>query len=203
MIYQITKRLFDFSVSTIAFILLLPVFLVVTVVLFFANSGKPFFFQDRPGKNERVFRLIKFKTMNDKTDDEGNLLPFDQRVTKIGDFIRSHSLDEIPQLLNVIRGDMSLVGPRPLLVDYLSRYNEFQRQRHLVRPGITGWAQVHGRNAISWTKKFEHDVWYVENCSFLLDLKILLMTVKKVLAKEDINASSTLNMPEFMGSEGE
>ncbi len=168
--------------------------------LFFVNKGKPFFFQKRPGKNEKIFSIIKFKTMNDKKDSNGNLLPFHERVTKVGSFVRKYSLDEIPQLLNVIIGDMSLIGPRPLLVQYLPLYNSTQKRRHDVRPGISGWAQVNGRNAISWEQKFEFDVYYVDHLSFLLDLKILWLTAKKVLVREGVNASETLNMEEFSGS---
>jgi lipopolysaccharide/colanic/teichoic acid biosynthesis glycosyltransferase len=165
--------------------------------LFFANQGKPFFFQTRPGKNAKLFRIIKFKTMNDKKDSNGNLLLDSQRLTKIGSFVRKTSLDEIPQLLNVLLGDMSLVGPRPLLPDYLPFYNEFQNQRHLVKPGITGWAQVNGRNAISWEQKFEYDVFYVKNCNFILDLKIVFLTVKKVFVSEGISSGVHATMPRF------
>lgn len=181
------KRLFDFLVAFFGLLLLSPIFIVVTIALYFANQGKPFFFQKRPGLNERIFNIIKFKTMNDKKDVEGNLLPDVKRLTKIGSFVRKTSLDEIPQLINVLKGDMSLIGPRPLLVSYLELYDDFEKQRHNVRPGITGWAQVNGRNAISWTKKFELDVFYVNNISFLLDCKILIQTVKNVLSSKDIS----------------
>ena len=161
-----------------------------------------YFFQSRPGRNEVIFKVIKFKTMNDKKDDSGNLLPDAKRMTKIGNFVRSTSLDEIPQLLNVIRGDMSLIGPRPLLVEYLPLYNEKQKRRHEIRPGITGWAQVNGRNAISWQQKFEYDVYYVDNISFLFDLKILFLTIKKVFVSEGINASENETMEKFKGNNG-
>jgi len=199
----IIKRIFDFLSALIGLLLLSPVFILVTIILFVVNGGKPFFFQERPGKGERIFRIWKFKTMNDKKDQTGELLPFEDRITKIGAFVRKYSLDEIPQLINVVQGDMSLVGPRPLLSCYLSRYNDFQRRRHEVYPGITGWAQVNGRNALSWKEKFGYDVWYVENQSFLLDLRILFMTLKKVLIREGVNSSEDLNMPEFMGTADE
>lgn len=195
------KRFLDFCLALIGLIILLPVFIVVAIYLFFSNKGKPFFTQKRPGKNEVIFSIIKFKSMNDKKDEAGNLLPFEKRITKVGAFIRKYSLDEIPQLINVIKGDMSLVGPRPLLIDYLSLYNEDQKKRHLVKPGITGWAQVNGRNTISWNKKFELDSWYVEHISFLLDCKIIFMTIKRVLKKEGVNSSDNLNMPLFTGNE--
>ncbi|WP_430399250.1 sugar transferase [Flavobacterium sp.] len=194
------KRLFDFTVALIGFILLSPVFVIVTIGLFFANQGKPFFFQTRPGKNEQLFNIIKFKTMNDKKDNQGNLLDDVHRLTKIGSFVRKTSLDEIPQLINVIKGDMSLIGPRPLLIQYLPLYNDFQKQRHNIRPGITGWAQVNGRNAISWPQKFEYDVWYVENCSFLLDIKILFLTIKKVFVSEGISQEGQATMEVFKGN---
>lgn len=202
MIYKnFIKRIVDLILSLIGFAVLLPVFLGLSLFLFFANEGKPFFFQKRPGKNEKIFKIIKFKTMNDKKDDNGELLPFEQRITTVGAFIRKYSLDEIPQLLNVIRGDMSLIGPRPLMIEYLPRYNKFQKRRHEVKPGITGWAQINGRNAISWKEKFAYDVWYADNISFFLDLKILFRTIKKVIFKEDVNSQENLNMPEFMGNE--
>jgi len=194
------KRVIDLLVSTMAFLVLLPVFLVLTILLFFANQGKPFFFQLRPGKNERIFRVIKFKTMNDRKDKQGRLLPDAQRLTAFGKFVRKTSLDELPQLLNVIIGDMSLIGPRPLLVDYLPLYNEKQKKRHLVRPGITGWAQVNGRNAISWNQKFEYDVWYVENISFKLDLQIILKTLVKIVRSEGISSATSATMERFVGN---
>jgi len=196
------KRILDFTLSLIGFIIISPIFVVVTIILFFANSGKPFFFQSRPGRNEVIFKVIKFKTMNDKKDDSGNLLPDAKRMTKIGNFVRSTSLDEIPQLLNVIRGDMSLIGPRPLLVEYLPLYNEKQKRRHEIRSGITGWAQVNGRNAISWQQKFEYDVYYIDNISFLFDLKILFLTIKKVFVSQGINASENETMEKFIGNNG-
>jgi len=194
------KRILDFIAALIGFILLSPVFFVVMIGLFFANQGKPFFFQTRPGKNERLFNIIKFKTMNDKKDSKGALLPDSDRLTKIGAFVRKTSLDEIPQLLNVLKGDMSLIGPRPLLIQYLPLYNNFQKKRHSIRPGITGWAQINGRNAISWTQKFEYDVWYVEHCSFALDVKILFLTVKKVFVREGISQEGQATMEVFKGS---
>ena len=181
------KNILDFLAALIGLFLLSPILLFVTVGLYFANNGKPFFFQLRPGKNEKLFKIIKFKTMNDKIDAEGNLLSDELRLTKIGSFIRKTSLDEIPQLINVLKGDMSLIGPRPLLPEYLPLYSEEQKKRHQVKPGITGWAQVNGRNAISWEQKFEYDVWYVTHCSLILDIKIVLMTVKKVFVSEGIS----------------
>jgi lipopolysaccharide/colanic/teichoic acid biosynthesis glycosyltransferase len=193
------KRLFDFFAALIGFMLLSPVFLLATIGLYFANQGKPFFFQLRPGKNERLFKIIKFKTMNDKKDADGNLLPDAERLTKIGSFVRKTSLDEIPQLLNVIKGEMSLIGPRPLLPEYLPLYDAIQRRRHDVKPGITGWAQVNGRNAISWKQKFAYDVWYVENVDLMTDIKILLLTVKKVFISEGISADGVATIEPFKG----
>ncbi len=189
--------------AAIALVMLSPVLIIVSIVLLVSNHGKPFFFQTRPGKNEKPFKIIKFKTMNDKTDAHGELLPFDQRITAMGAFIRKYSLDEIPQLINVLKGDMSLIGPRPLLMQYLPLYNEQQKKRHNVKPGITGWAQVNGRNAITWKQKFELDIWYVEHLSFIVDLKILLLTIKKVVIKEGVNSDANLNMPTFMGTDNE
>lgn len=194
------KFILDVFIALIGFIVLLPVFLVVIVLLFFANQGKPFFFQVRPGKNGRLFKIIKFKTMNDRRDGSGNLLPDQERLTSVGSFVRKTSLDEIPQLLNVIKGDMSLIGPRPLLQEYLPLYSKYQRRRHEVRPGITGWAQINGRNAIGWAQKFELDVWYVDNLSFWLDLKIILLTVKKVIVKEGISSNTSVTMEKFTGN---
>ena len=194
------KQVIDVTISLLVFILLLPVFLIVTILLAIANNGKPFFFQPRPGKNERIFKVIKFKTMNDRWDKIGELLPDADRLTSVGKFVRKTSLDEIPQLINVIKGDMSLVGPRPLLVDYLPLYNAEQKRRHNVRPGITGWAQVNGRNAISWEKKFQYDVWYVDNISLLLDIKICWMTVQKVIKTEGISSATSATMERFTGS---
>ena len=188
MLYKLFfKRSLDFVASLVVLILLSPIFLAVTILLGIANKGSPFFFQQRPGKNEKIFKIIKFKTMNDAKDSDGNLLPDAERLTKVGNFIRKTSLDEIPQLINVIKGDMSLIGPRPLLVSYLDLYDEFEKQRHNVRPGITGWAQVNGRNAIDWETKFKLDVYYVENLSFWLDIKIALKTIKNVLISKDIS----------------
>lgn len=196
------KQTFDFILSLIGFIIISPVFIVIWIWLSIVNKGAgAFFFQKRPGKDEKIFEVIKFKTMTDERDEQGNLLPDSERLTKIGRFIRSTSLDEIPQLLNVIKGDMSLIGPRPLLIQYLSLYNDFQRRRHKVRPGITGWAQVNGRNAISWQQKFEYDVWYVENISLSLDIKILIRTVQKVLRREGISSDTSLTMEAFKGNE--
>lgn len=194
------KTVIDRIVCLIAVIILSPVFLIITVALYIVNSGKPFFFQQRPGKNARKFNIIKFKTMNDKRGSNGQLLPDNIRLTPIGAFIRKTSLDEIPQLLNVIKGDMSLIGPRPLLIEYLPLYNEKQKRRHEVRPGITGWAQVNGRNAISWAEKFEYDVWYVNNLSFALDCKILWLTIAKVLKSEGVNQSTNTTMEKFIGN---
>ena len=194
------KPILDFTLALLGFILLLPVFLTVTVVLFIANQGKPFFFQTRPGKNGKLFCIIKFKTMNDKKDPSGSLLPDADRITPFGAFVRKTSLDEIPQLLNVIKGDMSLIGPRPLLPSYLPLYNKFQSRRNEVKPGITGWAQVNGRNAISWERKFELDVWYVDHMSFLLDLRILLLTIKKVFVREGITQQGHVTSEEFKGN---
>nr|WP_321226048.1 sugar transferase [uncultured Psychroserpens sp.] len=197
---NIIKPLFDFLSASIGFILLLPVFMVTWIILMIKNDGKAFFYQERPGKNEHIFKIIKFKTMNDKTDQHGELLPAQERITKTGIFIRKYSLDEIPQLLNVIKGDMSLIGPRPLLVKYLQVYNEEQKKRHLIRPGITGWAQVNGRNAISWEKKFEYDVWYVRNLSLILDVKILFLTIYKVFKKDGIYSVDNDIMSDFKGT---
>lgn len=194
------KRVFDFNFAIIFMILLSPLFIIVTIGLYFANDGKPFFFQLRPGKNEKIFEIIKFKTMNDKKGIDGNLLSDDERLTKIGKFVRKTSLDEIPQILNVIKGNMSLIGPRPLLPEYLPLYDEIQRKRHDVKPGITGWAQINGRNAISWSQKFEYDVWYVENFDFFIDIKIILLTIKKVLKSEGINSKGTLTTEAFKGN---
>ncbi|AOZ98531.1 sugar transferase [Flavobacterium commune] len=193
------KRVLDFVAALIGLIILSPIFIAVTVFLYFANEGKPFFFQLRPGKNGKIFKIVKFKTMNDKKDADGNLLSDAERLTKMGSFVRKTSLDEIPQLLNVLKGDMSLIGPRPLLVHYLDLYSDFQNRRHEVKPGITGWAQVNGRNAISWDTKFELDVWYVDNLSFTLDLKILFKTVLKVIKSEGINAADAATIEPFNG----
>lgn len=193
------KRFIDFTVSLITFCLLLPLFLVITALLFIANQGSPFFVQPRPGKNGRIFNLVKFKTMNDRKDEAGNLLSDAERLTPMGNFIRKTSLDEIPQLINVIKGEMSLIGPRPLLVEYLPLYNDTQKRRHEVRPGITGWAQVNGRNAIGWKEKFELDVWYVDHVDFRLDCKIILFTVMKVLKREGVSQQGHVTMTKFDG----
>ncbi|WP_283636697.1 sugar transferase [Aquaticitalea lipolytica] len=197
------KRVIDLMLASIGFVVMFPVFLVVWIILLIKNDGKAFFYQERPGKNEIPFKIIKFKTMNDRIDANNELLPPSQRLTKTGLFIRKHSLDEIPQLINVIKGDMSLIGPRPLLIRYLPRYNDFQRQRHLCKPGITGWAQVNGRNAISWEQKFEYDVWYVHHLSFFLDLKILFLTFYKVLKKDGVYNIDNDIVPDFMGTYAE
>lgn len=193
------KSFFDFMAAFIGLIILSPLIIVITILLFILNNGKPFYFQNRPGYKEKIFRIIKFKTMNDKKNEAGELLPDFERTTLVGKFIRKTSIDEIPQLINVFLGHMSLVGPRPLLPEYLPLYNENQKRRHDVKPGITGWAQINGRNSILWTKKFEHDVWYVDNANILLDMKILLLTVKKVLIPQGINATEKYTMEEFNG----
>ncbi len=201
MLYRnFVKPFLDFIFSVVAFIILLPIFIFIFIVLCIDNNWRPFYTQFRPGKNQRVFRLIKFKTMNDKKDADGHLLRDSERLTLTGKLIRKTSLDEIPQLLNVIKGDMSLVGPRPLLVEYLPLYSDFQKRRHRVKPGITGWAQINGRNAISWEQKFEYDVWYVEHQSFFLDMRILFLTIKKVLKPEGINSSTSVTMEKFIGN---
>ena len=194
------KPLLDITISLIGFIIISPIFLLITLFLTIANKGKPFFFQERPGKNERIFKVIKFKTMTDEKDTDGKLLPDRERLTNIGSFVRKTSLDEIPQLLNVIKGDMSLIGPRPLLPEYLPLYNNEQKKRHAIKPGITGWAQVNGRNTISWSQKFKYDVWYVENISFKLDIKIILLTLKKVIKSEGIAADGSATMGRFKGN---
>lgn len=195
------KRVFDIVLSFIALVCLLPILLLVIVWLHFANKGTgTFFFQDRPGKNGRIFRVVKFKTMTDECDASGKLLPDAQRLTRLGRFVRSTSIDELPQLWNVLCGDMSLIGPRPLLPQYLPLYNKEQSRRHEVRPGITGWAQCHGRNAISWTEKFKLDVWYVDNISLWTDLKIIFLTFKKVLVREGINEKGQATMEAFNGT---
>jgi undecaprenyl phosphate N,N'-diacetylbacillosamine 1-phosphate transferase len=194
------KRFLDLIVSLVAFSLLFPLFIIVTVLLYIANQGKPFFFQPRPGKNGKIFRVVKFKTMNDRKDAAGNLLSDAERLTAVGRFIRKTSLDEIPQLINVIKGEMSLIGPRPLLVEYLPLYNDTQKRRHEVRPGITGWAQVNGRNAIGWKEKFELDVWYVDNMSLMLDCKIIIFTMMKVVKSEGVSQQGHVTMTKFQGN---
>ena len=195
------KRTFDFILVFCTLAIIWPIFLIITLWLYFANRGAGvFFLQERPGKNGKIFKIIKFKTMTDERDEDGNLLPDERRLTKIGKFIRSTSIDELPQLINVLKGDMALIGPRPLLPQYLPLYSKEQARRHEVRPGITGWAQVNGRNAISWTKKFELDVWYVDHCSFLLDLKIIFLTIKKVFVREGISSDTSVTMEAFTGN---
>ena len=194
------KRFFDFCISLVAIIVLSPILIVVTVWLHFANKGAgALFTQERPGKDAKIFRVIKFKTMTDERDADGNLLPDVQRLTRVGKVVRSLSLDELPQLFNVLKGDMALIGPRPLLVKYLPLYTKEQMRRHEVRPGITGWAQVNGRNAITHTKKFEYDVWYVDHLSFALDVKILWMTVVNVIRRKDISTAGEATAPTFNG----
>lgn len=194
------KRIIDFVAALVGLILATPILIVATILLFIANNGKPFFFQLRPGLNGKIFKIVKFKTMNDKKDSQGKLLSDAERLTTIGNFVRKTSLDEIPQLINVLKGDMSLIGPRPLLTHYLHLYNDFQNRRHEVKPGITGWAQVNGRNAISWDKKFELDVWYVDNISFILDCKIILKTILKVVKSDGINAADAATIEPFDGN---
>lgn len=195
------KRVIDFILVLTILAIIWPVLLLITLWLYFANKGAgAFFFQERPGKNGKIFKVIKFKTMTDERDKDGNLLPDEWRLTKVGKFIRSTSIDELPQLFNVLKGDMALIGPRPLLVQYLSLYNKKQARRHEVRSGITGWAQCNGRNAISWTKKFEFDVWYVDHCSFLLDVKIIFITLKKVFVREGISSETSATMEPFTGN---
>lgn len=194
------KRAIDIAASGGALLVLSVPLAAVTVWLHFANKGTgAFFFQERPGKNGKIFRVVKFKTMTDERDADGKLLPDADRLTKVGRFVRSTSIDELPQLWNVLKGDMSLIGPRPLLVQYLPLYSKEQARRHEVRPGITGWAQCHGRNAISWTKKFELDIWYVDHISFITDCKVILTTIKKVLGREDINSTTSATMEAFNG----
>jgi len=196
---RLLKPFFDILLACIGFAFLSPIFLIVFILLLIINQGKPFFFQKRPGKNNKIFKVIKFKTMTDKKDEKGILLSDAKRLTKVGNFVRKTSLDELPQLINVIKGDMSLIGPRPLLPEYLPLYNQNQQKRHNVKPGITGWAQVNGRNAISWQKKFELDVWYVRNVSIILDIKILFLTVLKVIKSEGINAENAVTTEKFTG----
>lgn len=198
---KFVKRFLDLLLSLLALILSSPIAIILWLCLLFVHRGHPFFYQERPGKNEKLFKLIKFKSMTDERDENGEFLPYEKRITKIGSVIRRYSLDEIPQLINVLRGEMSLIGPRPLLVHYLPLYNDFQKQRHNAKPGITGWAQIHGRNAISWDERFKYDVWYVKHISFKTDVSILLRTVKKVILMDGVNASPTLNMVAFKGSE--
>lgn len=195
------KRLFDFLISLIAIICISPILIVVTIWLHFANKGAgAFFFQERPGKDAKIFKVIKFKTMTDEKDADGKLLPDAQRLTKVGKFVRSTSIDELPQLINVLKGDMALIGPRPLLVKYLPLYSPEQARRHEVRPGISGWAQCHGRNAITWTEKFKLDVWYVDHCTLWTDLRVISITIKNVLMRKDINSATAATMEAFNGN---
>ena len=194
------KRVVDFILVLLVLLVIWPILLIITIWLHFANKGAgAFFFQDRPGYKGKIFKVIKFKTMTDERDAEGNLLPDNDRITKVGSFVRSNSIDELPQLVNVLKGDLALVGPRPLLPQYLSLYNREQKRRHDVRPGITGWAQVNGRNTISWAEKFKLDVWYVDHISLALDIKIIFKTVMNVLARKDINQSAETTMEAFNG----
>ena len=201
MFYRIfLKPLLDFLISFCTLLLFLPFGIIITIFLAIANRGEVFFFQDRPGKHGKIFKVIKFKTMNNLKDSDGKLLPDSKRITKVGKFVRSTSLDEIPQLINVLKGDMSLIGPRPLLVKYLPLYSDHQAKRHNVKPGITGWAQVNGRNAISWEQKFDYDVWYIDNLSFSLDLKIFMLTLKKVVVREGISSATSVTTESFTGN---
>lgn len=195
------KRFLDFWIALIVLICISPILLVVTIWLHFANKGTgAFFFQERPGKDGKIFKVIKYKTMTDERDAEGNLLPDERRLTKVGKFVRSTSIDELPQLINVLKGDMALIGPRPLLPQYLPLYSPVQARRHEVRPGISGWAQCHGRNQICWTEKFKLDVWYVDHVSLITDLKVIFITIKKVLFREDINSDNDATMEDFDGT---
>lgn len=196
---QLLKPIGDFIIALLVLILISPVLIIFTILLAFVNKGKPFFFQTRPGKDGKNFKIVKFKTMTDARDREGNLLPDAERLTAVGKLVRKTSIDEIPQLLNVVKGDMSIIGPRPLLPEYLRIYTKRQMKRHDVKPGITGWAQVNGRNAISWAQKFEYDVWYVEHISFWLDLRIVFRTIKKVLISEGINTENMATTEPFNG----
>ncbi len=194
------KRIIDFSIALIALLVIWPILLIVAIWLHFANKGAgAFFFQERPGLHGKIFKIIKYKTMTDERDAEGNLLPDKDRLTAVGKFVRKTSIDELPQLINVLKGDMALIGPRPLLAQYLPLYSKEQMRRHDVRPGISGWAQCHGRNQISWTERFKFDVWYVDHLSLVTDLKVIFITIKKVLFREDINSDSDATMEDFNG----
>lgn len=194
------KRVFDFCISLIALLLIGWLLIIIAIWLHFANKGAgAFFFQERPGKDAKIFKVIKFKTMTDERDSEGHLLPDEKRLTKVGKFVRSTSIDELPQLINVLKGDMALIGPRPLLPQYLPLYSKEQARRHEVRPGISGWAQCHGRNAISWTEKFKLDVWYVDHVSLMTDLRVIFITIKNVLMRKDINSETAVTMEAFNG----
>ena len=197
------KRILDFIISVLLIIITSPVLIFVIILLFIVNRGGVFFIQTRPGKDDKLFRLVKFKTMNDLKDENGNLLPDEQRLTSAGRLIRRLSIDELPQLVNVLKGDMSLIGPRPWLTEYLPLYNDFQRRRHEVKPGITGWAQVNGRNAVSWEKRFEYDVYYVDHISFWLDVKIFFLTIFKILRGEGISGRDSATMTKFRGPRSE
>lgn len=201
--YRYIKRFFDIVSSFLALVILLPLMLILTIVGTFVMKGNPFFTQQRPGKDEKIFRLVKFRTMTNAKDQDGNLLPDADRLTKYGEFLRTSSLDELPELFNIIKGDMSVIGPRPLLVRYLPRYNEHQHRRHEVRPGLSGWAQVNGRNTVSWEDKFNMDVEYVDNYSLAFDIKILFMTVLNVIKRDGISSETSATMEEFMGNEVE
>ena len=195
------KRFFDFWISLFALIIISPILIAITIWLHFVNKGAgAFFTQERPGKDGKIFKVIKFKTMTDERDQNGELLPDEDRLTKVGSFVRSTSIDELPQFINVLKGDMALIGPRPLLPEYLPLYSKEQMRRHEVRPGISGWAQCHGRNAISWTEKFKLDVWYVDHLSLMTDLKVIFITIKKVLFREDINSDNDATMEDFDGT---
>lgn len=198
---KIIKPIFDFLLALALIIVLSPVFLLLIVLLYLFNQKNVFFFQARPGKDEKVFKIIKFKTMTDQKDESGNLLPDELRLTKMGKFVRKTSLDELPQLINVLKGDMSFIGPRPLLVSYLPLYDDEQKKRHLIKPGITGWAQINGRNALTWEQKFVYDVFYVNRLSFSLDFKIFLLTIKKVIKSEGINSAGQATTESFKGNE--
>ncbi len=198
---RLIKTVLDFWMALVVLLLLSPLLIILILVLWISHKGQVFFLQSRPGKDEKIFKIIKFKTMTDIRDSDGRLLPDDQRITAVGSIVRSLSLDEVLQLINVIKGDMSLVGPRPLLPEYLPLYNEVQKQRHLVKPGITGWAQVNGRNHISWQQKFSYDIEYVQKMSFWLDVKILCLTLKKVFIKEGINQEGQVSIEAFRGND--
>jgi len=193
------KRIIDFLVALVVFVIVLPILLIITILLFFVNKGTPFFFQIRPGLNGKLFKIIKFKTMNDKCDEQGVLLLDEKRLSKIGIFIRKTSLDELPQLLNVLKGEMSLIGPRPLLPEYLPLYSQEQKKRHAVKPGITGWAQVNGRNSMLFSERFKHDVWYVNNLSFITDIKIIFLTLKKVFVSEGVISGQDVHDVDDLG----
>ena len=197
---KVIKRVLDFIISLCGIIVLSPLFLILIIVGAIKMNGNPFFTQDRPGFKEKIFKLVKFRTMTNEKDENGNLLPDEKRLIPYGKFLRSTSLDEIPELFNILKGDMAIIGPRPLLVRYLDRYSEEQHHRHDVRPGLTGYAQAHGRNALSWEDRFEMDLWYVKNISFVTDIKIIADTVKAVVKKEGISSETSVTMEEFMGS---